>query len=162
MIESQYPAARQLVVEFAKTVPLKPKYFGHLRHLYKAAEFRQDGQIFGIIAKRLEKTSPYYQRPTKGNKVYVDREWLLPTTEYTSATPKLAFSNKTQTYLNKRVLRTLHVHDQGARKKFKSDVGARRVAGEGNHRGVANLAKRRRSPGPKPELANVESKPKLA
>ncbi len=107
LIDSAYPVARQLVVEFAKTAPLKPKYFGNLRHLFKAAEFRQDGQLFGILAKRLEKTNAFYQRPAKGGKVYIDGSWVSPEAEFAKKTPKVAYSHKTKNYLNRRVLRTL-------------------------------------------------------
>ncbi|HRH46974.1 MAG TPA: WGR domain-containing protein, partial [Pyrinomonadaceae bacterium] len=46
--------SRSALIEILPTVPLKAKYFRPLRHIFKMAEYRRDGQIFGIIAKRFE------------------------------------------------------------------------------------------------------------
>jgi predicted DNA-binding WGR domain protein len=46
--------ARPLVLEFARTAPMKAHEFRAMRWLFKAAELRRDAQLFGIIARRFE------------------------------------------------------------------------------------------------------------
>ncbi|MBO9699549.1 MAG: WGR domain-containing protein [Sporocytophaga sp.] len=64
-------------------VPLTYNYFKHIRHIFKMAEMWEDYEIFGIVAKNIDKHSPG---------PYSD---------------KGAFSSKTKRYLSARILRSL-------------------------------------------------------
>jgi len=49
---------REGVLQVARSVPLTGEAFGCLRTLFKAAEFRGDGEVFGILARRFETSAP--------------------------------------------------------------------------------------------------------
>ena len=91
------------------TVSLKAKYFRPLRHIFKMAEYRRDGQIYGIIAKRFEAekgTYNYYWnadwKQANGKWEQVERGDGLKT-----ETSDFAFGNSTKAYLQRRTWRTL-------------------------------------------------------
>ena len=52
---------RPALLELARTAPFDHHYFPRLRGLLKSAEFRRDGELYGIIAHRIEKTPPATQ-----------------------------------------------------------------------------------------------------
>jgi hypothetical protein len=68
-------------------VDLKSPYFYWLRHIFKAAEYRRDPRVFGLLARRFEKVraNPF--------------EW--------GAKPKSVYSSATREYLRRRTWRTL-------------------------------------------------------
>ena len=45
-------AAHELVIELARAMPLAAPFFYWLRHLTKVAQFREDAELFGILAHR--------------------------------------------------------------------------------------------------------------
>ncbi len=51
---------RPIVLEFARTAPMKAHEFRAMRLLFKAAELRRDAQLFGIIARRFALEQEYY------------------------------------------------------------------------------------------------------
>ena len=69
--------------------PLGKNYFLRMRHIFKAAEFRRDGEVFGILAYRFEKTPGHHLSR------YARRKAGEP------------FSRDTRLYLRRRVWRTL-------------------------------------------------------
>ena len=105
---------RPALLELLRTAPLNPNYFKHLRHIFKAAEYRRDAEAFGLIAYRFEKEramfGQWYQsqwnRETSlnGQTVYsphrLSDELKKPDAQY-------AYSGNTRRYLRKRVWRTL-------------------------------------------------------
>ncbi len=105
---------RPALLELLKTVPLQPNYFKQLRHIFKAAEYRRDGEVFGIIAYRFEKEramyakwyqSNWYQQDTQyGGTIYSTRS---VGGELKKADAKYAYGENTRQYLRKRVWRTL-------------------------------------------------------
>jgi predicted DNA-binding WGR domain protein len=62
--------ARAALLELLGRMPLTRGYFACLRQIFKAAEFRRDGEVFGLLAHRFEKTRgkslPAYSRPEPG------------------------------------------------------------------------------------------------
>ncbi|MBC8112722.1 MAG: hypothetical protein H7Y04_16860, partial [Verrucomicrobia bacterium] len=106
---------REIVLHFLRKMPLEPNSFKTIRHIFKAAEFRADAEIFGILAYRFEKTPTnfilhswtrkhnYGIYLTKGNWEYVDK----PMQELKKQDSKLAFSNYTKKYFYARIWRTL-------------------------------------------------------
>ena len=105
---------RPALLELLRTAPLTPNYFKHIRHIFKAAEYRRDAETFGLIAYRFEKERAmfgnWYQsqwnRETSlsGQTVYsphrLSDELKKPDAQY-------AYSSNTRRYLRKRVWRTL-------------------------------------------------------
>lgn len=71
-------------------LPLKKPHFQRVRHIFKAAEFRRDGQVFGLLGHRFE--------TSRGRR----RSWY-----YQRGTDTEAFYDPTRNYLRRRVWRTL-------------------------------------------------------
>jgi hypothetical protein len=78
------------VLRFCREAPLERPYFRALRALYKTAELRRDGQVFGILAHRFERTSAKHDQ--RGGH---------------SATQARPFSERTRNYYRWRAWRTL-------------------------------------------------------
>ncbi|MEO2035267.1 MAG: WGR domain-containing protein [Planctomycetaceae bacterium] len=91
---------RPALLELFTTIGLEPGRFDQIRHIFKAAELRRDGEVFGILARRFEKTPPRFRM--QGRWHYPKRQ--LPTT---GEDPSEAFSQQTRRYLRQRVWRTL-------------------------------------------------------
>jgi hypothetical protein len=78
------------VLRLCKEAPLERPYFRILRALFKTAEQRQDGQVYGILAHRFERTSAKHDE--RGEQ---------------SATQARPFSERTRNYYRWRTWRTL-------------------------------------------------------
>lgn len=65
------------VLRFCKEAPLERPYFRVLRALYKTAELRRDGQVYGILAHRFERSrakhNQYGQQSATQARPYSDR-----------------------------------------------------------------------------------------
>lgn len=72
--------ARPALVEFLARVPFRPPAFQGIRRVFKAAELRADGEMFGLLARRFA-----LERPARGK----------------------AWSRGTRTWFRRRVWRTL-------------------------------------------------------
>ncbi|WP_207534428.1 hypothetical protein [Desertivirga arenae] len=70
---------RKIFLEVLPKIPFKPNYFKHIRKVFKAAEMLEDYEVFGILAKEIERQNPSYG----------------------------SFSAKTKDYLSRRVFRSL-------------------------------------------------------
>lgn len=94
--------------------PLVPPWFRVVRHIFKAAEFRRDAEVFGIVAKRFESTKEMFPDP------YSYTPWWVvvrgPEGEWNSYEKKvalvsddapIAYGARTRRYLRHRVVRTL-------------------------------------------------------
>lgn len=120
------PPLRAALLEQLRHLPLKPPAFKPLRHIFKQAEYRQDAEVFGILAYRWETTRAFYKRNRYGvyhpeigylssqrvryNYQTRQRETLEVSyleREITAANSRLAFSEDTRDYLRRRVWRTL-------------------------------------------------------
>lgn len=102
---------RPALLHTLRTAPLKPNYFKTIRHMFKAAEYRQDAEVFGIIAKRFETeknayTNSYWDSSYVQNEngVY---EYVSTKAELKSPTSRIAYGNKTRDYFRNRTWRTL-------------------------------------------------------
>lgn len=106
------PALRHVLL----TAPLRPNYFKRIRHIFKAAEYRHDAEIYGLIAYRFEKERAMFGRTyrpltTENGRSYVS----LPNGTYLSDGSKeikkeattIAYGSRTRTYLRQRTWRTL-------------------------------------------------------
>lgn len=116
---------RPAVLEVIQTAPLRPSYFQRLRHIFKMAEYRQDTEVFGLLAYRFEQEKALYRnqgygvRLPEGEYLYAGYTYNSRTGRYERTTDnpitteqrrpdtRLAFSDKTRDYLRRRVWRTL-------------------------------------------------------
>ena len=117
---------RPALLEILRTAPLQPNYFKPLRHIFKMAEYRQDAEVFGILAYRLEKEKgnfdsnrSYIYLPGGGYVRRLDYKYNRVSRTYdvtknpeferemTSANARLAYSQQTRDYLRRRVWRSL-------------------------------------------------------
>jgi hypothetical protein len=78
------------VLRFCREAPLERTYFRILRALFKTAELRRDGQVYGILAHRFERSSAKHDQ--RGQH---------------SATQARPFSQRTRNYYRWRTWRTL-------------------------------------------------------
>jgi predicted DNA-binding WGR domain protein len=118
---------RPVIFKLVKTAPLAPNYFKWLRHVFKIAEYRQDAEIFGILAYRFEQSSEFYTSnsygiwiPNGGGHLkltnweydpkasrYIVTKTEEFETEMSKSDCRLAYSSKTRAYLLRRVWRSL-------------------------------------------------------
>ncbi len=106
----KYPQIHATLAEILTELPLKPNYFQQIRHIFKAAEFREDGEIYGLLAYRFEKTAAYYtSRGYWRRYCYTqDGEYIKNRNEeIKKEQPRIAYSHKTREYFRNRIIRTL-------------------------------------------------------
>ncbi len=106
-----YPQVRPVILHFIQTWELKPPAFKTIRHIFKIAEFREDSEVWGLLAYRFEHQKAFFRRSRWSDWAYI------PNTngEYTQnvkdelkkPASRLGYSNLTQDYMRRRVLRTL-------------------------------------------------------
>ncbi|MGB1216938.1 MAG: hypothetical protein ACPG5P_03635, partial [Saprospiraceae bacterium] len=109
LVSSEYPNVRQAFAEIMKAVPFKPPYFKFVRAIFKIAEYRNDGQIFGTLAYRFEKQNPFFNRPSHSGGVWAAGGWVADVEkELKKANTKLAYSQRTQSYMNRRIWRWMN------------------------------------------------------
>ena len=89
------------VVEALQAAPLEPDYFQWLRHIFKIAEMRRDGEVFGLLARRFETTRSSFRNRSGGY------YWGTPPAKKTiGPNAERAFSHETRYYFRRRVWRT--------------------------------------------------------
>ncbi|WP_310481347.1 WGR domain-containing protein [Chamaesiphon sp. VAR_48_metabat_403] len=134
-IDSEF--TRPIVVNFVRVAPFTPNYFQRLRHIFKIAEYRQDAEVLGILAYRLETTSQYYNSngyciDIPNSDRYLTQNWAYNSktgryeaaqtsefkTEMNRADSQLAYSGKTRNYLRRRVWRSLGVLGEENRTEY--------------------------------------------
>ncbi|MDK2125090.1 HEAT repeat domain-containing protein [Parachitinimonas caeni] len=101
------PTARPVLLAQLADMPLAAGNFRALRHLYKAAEFRGDADIWALLQHRFEQTGHnfYYAYPNQS--VYLGRKWVKVCDELPRSDSRLAYSNRTRNYLLRRGWRSL-------------------------------------------------------
>lgn len=123
-IDNQY--SRPALINILRTAPLRPNYFQRLRHIFKMAEYRHDGEVFGIIAYRFEKEKAMYRsnywganipgvgylrtyeyRYNRETRRYERLESNQFQGEMQRPDARIAYSEATREYLRRRVWRTL-------------------------------------------------------
>lgn len=101
--------ARQALVAFFIKLPLGAPRFQVVRRIFKAAAFRDDHEVFGILAYRFDTSAAECQRigPTS---YFASGKGFFGAKELRSEQSKIAFSNKTRDYLRAHVWRELRRH----------------------------------------------------
>jgi predicted DNA-binding WGR domain protein len=104
---------RPVILEMLNEIPLKPKFFKPLRYIFKIAEYRQDAEVFGLIAKRFEVSSAGFHISSWSGKDwsrydYQDDKWIeTKKSDLAKENSPLAFSNRTRDFFIRRTWRTL-------------------------------------------------------
>ncbi len=115
------PMMRPALLEVLRSAPFKPNYFQRLRHIFKAAEYREDAEVFAILARRFEQedagyqysyyihlpNGQYLQRQIYDQKT---RQWIVNpefTRAVVDANAPIAYSSLTQAYFQRRPWRTI-------------------------------------------------------
>lgn len=105
---SMHEAALQpYVQDWLASFPLKPNYWKILRAIFKAAEMLNDMPTVALIARKIESGKAYFSVPDWYDKVWIDRKPIVYKEELPKKDSRLAFSDKTQAYFIRRVLRQL-------------------------------------------------------
>ncbi len=99
------PLARRLLLAQARLLPARAGTFRTLRHLYKAAEFREDAELFGLLQQRFELAPP--TSPDGKGWVVVNRKYVRYAEEVVRPDSRVAYSGTTREYLRRRGWRTL-------------------------------------------------------
>lgn len=102
----QYPNIRHALFKLIKVISFKPGLFRGIRRIFKAAEFRQDTQLFATLCFRFETATEYF---------YSDWDWcylqgsggIKPSKELKRPDSRLAYSQKTRHYFRRRCWRNL-------------------------------------------------------
>jgi predicted DNA-binding WGR domain protein len=131
-------SVRPALLNLLRTAPMKPNYFKQLRHIFKAAEYRHDAEVFGILAYRFEKSRAMFSNYNAldgeskypiwiyvgGGQSHTENYIKDGQKEIRSATSRIGYSSRTRTYLRNRVWRTLrHLAEIGDPDYVKMAVG---------------------------------------
>lgn len=106
-IAQAQPSARDLLLREAGKVAFVASTFRAVRRLYKAAEFRGDGELWSLLQRRLENTPPTFRRLYEKQRAYLNGKRVLVSEELTRSDSRLAYSQRTREYLLRRSWRSL-------------------------------------------------------
>jgi predicted DNA-binding WGR domain protein len=116
---------RPVLLEVLRTAPFAPNYFQRIRYIFKAAEYRYDAEVFGLLARRFDTEAAmyhggeYYIHLKSGETIYPQdySNYNYQTRSYPEnpkfaeykdpANGKLAYSDGTKKYLERRIWRSL-------------------------------------------------------
>ena len=117
-IDCEY--TRPIILQIVKAAPFEPNYFKQLRHIFKMAEYRGDGEVFGILAYRFEMQPGNFENHPRWEYNQQQRRYVATKNRYYTEDLKQpnadkAYSKQTRQYLRRRVWRTLKNH--GRRKR---------------------------------------------
>jgi predicted DNA-binding WGR domain protein len=106
---------RPALLDVLRTAPLKPNYFQRVRHIFKAAEYRRDAEVFGLIAYRFETERAMFRnsyhplsRDEQWSYLYVEGRYVENARqEIQGPASKIAYGHRTRFYFRQRVWRTL-------------------------------------------------------
>jgi len=96
------PEARAGLLAALPRLPFRHPGFRAVRRLFKAAEMRGDGPVFGALAARFEDEAPAWRRSAWGDGGYHPEHGRVSASD-----PRAAWSQATRKYLRRRVWRTL-------------------------------------------------------
>lgn len=103
-----YPNIYQALLVQLQTQAFVPGSFRGIRKIYKSAELRLDGAVFGLLTQRIESTSPFFNCYDYDWASLPNGGYVTPSKELKKPDSRLAYSNKTRDYLRRRSWRTLH------------------------------------------------------
>lgn len=83
-----------------RAAPFVPGSFRTIRHIYKTAELRGDVEVFGVLGHRFEKTAHNFPRNRRST--HIDGRWSDISKELKKPDARLAYGERTRTYLRNR------------------------------------------------------------
>jgi predicted DNA-binding WGR domain protein len=111
---------RPALLNLLRNAPMKTNYFKQFRHIFKAAEYRRDAEVFGILAYRFEKSRALFSHYSGLDKTQRYPVWIHLGSGYAtenyiqdgykeirSETSRIGYSSRTRTFLRNRVWRSL-------------------------------------------------------
>jgi predicted DNA-binding WGR domain protein len=109
---------RPALLKILREIPFKPKFFKPVRQIFKAAEYRRDAEVFGIIAKRFETENHNFRQNPWGGWILIPKEngdfdpfagiyEAVKPAELKKEDSRLAYGDKTREYFRRRTWRTL-------------------------------------------------------
>jgi predicted DNA-binding WGR domain protein len=106
------PTVRPSALTTLRTAPFAPPWFRSLRHIFKAAEYRRDAEVFGILAYRMEKERARFRRVWwDERRISIHGDHFISNQLRKDAllgpNPKTAFGAETRNYFRTRVARVL-------------------------------------------------------
>ncbi len=108
LISNHYPVIRKALLQWIKEAPLKGGgYFRTFRQFYKAAEFRDDAELLGLVAYRIQKARPMVTHMQWGG-THFDGQWIQNRDEVKKKNSRIGFSKTTKDYFERRAWRTLN------------------------------------------------------
>jgi predicted DNA-binding WGR domain protein len=120
MVAFNKPFLKKAIAQILTLIPLRPNYFKTVRHIYKLAELRDDVEVLGILACRIEQTASMFNS-SKSYSYYDDEEatdspkWIMELGEMVKVkaelkkkNSRLAFSVQTKSYFQRRAMRQLN------------------------------------------------------
>ncbi len=109
LLSQEFPQIKDSLVQAIKSLKFEPPYFKAIRSIFKISEYRGDGQMYGMLAYRFEKQNPMFHKPTYSSGVWAGGNWIKNVeNEIKKSNSKIAYSNKTKSYINRRIWRSLN------------------------------------------------------
>lgn len=118
LVSHENAAVKQAIGVLFHRLPLRPSYFQHIRHIFKQAELLDEQGTVATFAARFEREMSMFKNP--GTTTDYDGEPYIPESfvaeldesfqadkELRKPTSKLAYSDRTRSYLRRRTLRNL-------------------------------------------------------
>lgn len=118
-VAPEFPLVQKTIAAVLTEIALRPPHFKYIRSIYKTAELRDDAQILGILAYRFEQTPKMYEGVSVNPEDEDEDSWYLRKfipeldkevhikKEVKKKDSRIAFSDKTKQYFQKRMLRNL-------------------------------------------------------
>ncbi len=112
---------RQLLIRLLPMVPLQPNAFKSIRYIYKAAEFRNDFQVLGLVSLLMERSKPYvFSTAYTNGYVSLPGTWksVKISVEAAKKDSRIAWTDHTRHYFRLRTWRNLRRLSQVSHARF--------------------------------------------
>ncbi|KOY87796.1 hypothetical protein AD998_18140 [bacterium 336/3] len=111
LLANEHPIISKILAKALQVMPIRPPHFKHIRSIYKLAELRDDVLILGTLSYLFESKPYMYQGVKKSwrSSKYVSElgTYIKVKDEIKSKNSKIAFSDSTKAYLQRRDLKRL-------------------------------------------------------
>ncbi len=109
LVSNSYTRIKKPLADIIKGLAFQPPYFKAIRSIFKISEYRGDGQMYGMLAYRFEKQNAMFYKSTHSTGVWAAGGWIKNVTEELQKdNSKIAYSNRTKSYLNRRIWKSLN------------------------------------------------------
>ena len=98
--------ARRVLLRILPRIPLRPPTFQAVRQVLKAAEFRDDHEVYGLLLHRIE-TSLHHCHSVWGQYYHVQGRWIKRDEALAGDVPQIGYTQRTRDYLRRRAIRSL-------------------------------------------------------